>query len=900
MLASTSFLQGRQPVDETSRDDGQSREKREGMDRRKFLSTLGAAAAAGAFLGGQANAASQQYYYQDSFGDIVPAGDGAIELGIYPPPVTQGPGGSPSPNSPAQGEGVATTSTAYSDYFPRYNILLILVDQMRNPALWLPAGGQSQMNNSIPYISGLADKSFYYPHYDTCAAVCGPARAGLLTGLYSQQHCIFRSSAQPLRPYNPTWDAANNINPGFPTIGNVLSQMISANVNGSPGNISYDCAWIGKWHLGCYTGTADNSVGQNGPSDYGFGSNFSLPRLPGLDNPYPGTTSRGYPSPNGLTNEGAAGDFLDSYTSWAGGNRNLPNWGNNATNGLPQYSQLSSMVQLNDAAIADAFTDFWLKDANINLNTITPTGQLLKPWFCAVSFVNPHDISDFPYAMGLAPGNSNFFAPPSGANNTIPPEAFYWAPPDYATPNTYPGNSNSAMNITIPVLPNVYSALPPGMGNTGHWNWEDLTSNALQYANNGKPGFQYYFYKQRNRSAGGMYPPGTYNNSSNSWQTPTPWATFLNYYLWLQSCVDYYVGQVLGTNPNIDTVHHPGLLQSAFQDNTVVIFTSDHGDYAGSHGMHAKGGAAYAESLNVPFYVSYPSHRNNTNAHQVRLPYTCSSVDLLPFLYALALGNDSWRSNPDDMVYYLRGREAIRDAIYRFTNNHTYEVAQRRLSGILLRSPATGGQNYQPYTIYTADDYPSAILGNSINDKANYHPSHIVSFRTVDRTDVNNNSAPFYPANSYGGGKLGIYSFWDTCDQTSAPIYGINNTNVGGVNAGDEYEFYNYSSNLAPLRANPEEVGNQYFDGNGGVTPRAQLYLNWWNYLKGELYNLNNGSGGANTQQVQAAIQVAFQEYLTYLQCSNSTTGNDGRLSSCGSCPTTPSPTYYDHLFDLL
>ena len=52
------------------------------------------------------------------------------------------------------------------------------------------------------------------------ATVCGPSRACLLTGLYSQQHCLFRSSAQPLRPYNSNWLPGNNNNDaGFPAIG---------------------------------------------------------------------------------------------------------------------------------------------------------------------------------------------------------------------------------------------------------------------------------------------------------------------------------------------------------------------------------------------------------------------------------------------------------------------------------------------------------------------------------------------------------------------------------------------------------------------------------------------------------------------------------------------------------
>jgi hypothetical protein len=70
----------------------------------------------------------------------------------------------------------------------------------------------------------------------------------------------------------------------------------------------------------------------------------------------------------------------------------------------------------------------------------------------------------------------------------------------------------------------------------------------------------------------------------------------------------------------------------------------------------------------------------------------------------------------------------------------------------------------------------------------NYQPSHAIAFRTVDQTDVTTSAAPFFGQNSYGGGKLGIYSFWDTCDAPAAPIIGINSSR-----APNQYEFYNYS-----------------------------------------------------------------------------------------------------------
>ena len=62
-------------------------------------------------------------------------------------------------------------------------------------------------------------------------------------------------------------------------------------------------------------------------------------------------------------------------------------------------------------------------------------------------------------------------------------------------------------------------------------------------------------------------------------------------------------------------------------DNTVVVFTTDHGHYLGHHGLTAKGAFHYEDGIRVPFIVRHPDQSNPGTVSQaiqslVDLPQT--------------------------------------------------------------------------------------------------------------------------------------------------------------------------------------------------------------------------------------------------------------------------------------
>ncbi|MGO4694839.1 sulfatase [Paenibacillus sp. 2TAB26] len=114
-------------------------------------------------------------------------------------------------------------------------------------------------------------------------------------------------------------------------------------------------------------------------------------------------------------------------------------------------------------------------------------------------------------------------------------------------------------------------------------------------------------------------------------------------YYGMVSMMDKYIGTIL------DKLDQLGLA-----DNTLVVFTSDHGHFFGQHGLQAKGGFHYEDLIKLPFIVRYPGHvaaGKTSTAFQslVDLAPTFLSFSNLPIPHAMT-GVDQkevWLSRSD-------------------------------------------------------------------------------------------------------------------------------------------------------------------------------------------------------------------------------------------------------------
>ena len=200
------------------------------------------------------------------------------------------------------------------------------------------------------------------------------------------------------------------------------------------------------------------------------------------------------------------------------------------------------------------------------------------------------------------------------------------------------------------------------------------------------------------------------------------WTRMLDTYLQLQRDVDRHIGSVLDV-----LAKAPGVA-----GNTIVIFTSDHGEYGGSHGLRGKGAGAYEEAIRVPLYVRDLRGPLVSAPHIERQGLT-SSVDLAPLLLTIASGSGAWRSDP------------------RYA-----QVASRPNLATMLVDPSSPGR---PWVLHATDEIATEFAPGRYAAEA---PLHIVAIRTARA-------------------KLALYANWRRGTMESQP-------------EGEERELYDYTT----------------------------------------------------------------------------------------------------------
>lgn len=198
-----------------------------------------------------------------------------------------------------------------------------------------------------------------------------------------------------------------------------------------------------------------------------------------------------------------------------------------------------------------------------------------KPLFLAVSYHNPHDICFYPRKAGWVTENDSLLE--------IRYYGFKYKLPDVI--GTYPGKIEN-----LPPLP------------------------ANHKINKNEPEFI-----QDKRKYHNEY--GLETKLANSEFGDLEWQGYLNAYNRLTEMVDNEIGKLIES-----------LKKNGYWENSLIIFTSDHGDGAAAHKWAAKL-SLYEESSKIPMIVSFPG---KISAGRKDDKHLVSQIDILPTMLDFA------------------------------------------------------------------------------------------------------------------------------------------------------------------------------------------------------------------------------------------------------------------------
>jgi uncharacterized sulfatase len=346
---------------------------------------------------------------------------------------------------------------------------------------------------------------------------------------------------------------------------------------------------------------------------------------------------------------------------------------------------------LNDKEIAGTAVA-WLKE----------NARSEAPWFLTVSFVNPHDKQFFWGGTEFVQYNALFqaqsvytpltyYSTESGPGAPVinPADNPLADPPSYGYPAVPPNwESMAQLTATKPSTVSAARTIQAGV-------WGDASDDAActSYSITAYPPTDAL--TNAGKKLGVGVAPFGY------------WRRGLDSYTQILSIVDQRIGEVLNALP------------ADVADRTLIVFASDHGEYAGAHGlMSGKIMTTFNEAWNIPLIVVDPSGRYTDDVGTVR-DGLVSSVDMLRMFVSLGRGgSQDWLTGDYETLWGKR-----------------HDVLP------MLKSAAAPGR--EQALLVTDEVFQGYFLDSAI-------PTHVIGLQTA-------------------GFKLGTYALWAPDTDTIKP-----------------------------------------------------------------------------------------------------------------------------------
>ncbi len=254
-------------------------------------------------------------------------------------------------------------------------------------------------------------------------------------------------------------------------------------------------------------------------------------------------------------------------------------------------------------------------------------------------------------------------------------------------------------------------------------------------------------------------------------------AAYRRFYYYLHKLVDTAIGRILAA-----------LQQSGMADDTIVVFTSDHGDTLGAHGgMQQKWYNAYDETIRVPLLVKGPGVALTPGG----ITTPTSHVDLIPTLMGLA-GIDVERASAGVAEHHVEA----------------HPLVGRDLSG-LIRGSATAASVATPLYFMTEDDISRGLSSQNLLTGKPYDPVSMPS-------KVESVIATLPTGADHGPELWKLNHYYERLDEWNA-AHSLPKDPFAGLPADAIFEMHN-------LTADPEERHNRASD-NPATLSRMEALL---------------------------------------------------------------------------
>ncbi|MCK4999375.1 MAG: sulfatase-like hydrolase/transferase [Anaerohalosphaera sp.] len=182
------------------------------------------------------------------------------------------------------------------------------------------------------------------------------------------------------------------------------------------------------------------------------------------------------------------------------------------------------------------------------------------------------------------------------------------------------------------------------------------------------------------------------------------------YYYATITHIDFHVGRMIDT-----------LKKSGIYDNTIIVFTSDHGEHLGFHHMLLKGGHLYDSIAKVPLIIKYPDNiKSGTSTDKL-----VSNIDIAPTLLKLTGINVPTAMKGLDLL-----SNKSRVSVFVEGGPNTVMVRSHAIKMILQRKTSTDGSiDYSGY-LFDLEKDPYEL--NSLWGHHNYSSQQATLISSID------------------------------------------------------------------------------------------------------------------------------------------------------------------------